>query len=65
MFLTDYTAIHNLAVRSLQQLDADMKVQRPQEEIEREAHKFASVLVDVFSEFSGSSSAESNQQDSE
>jgi hypothetical protein len=49
MILSDYTAIHAIAVRSLQQLDGDMKEHRPLKEIEREAHKFASVLLDVLS----------------
>jgi hypothetical protein len=57
MLLTDYASIHRIAVRSLQQLDADMKEQRPMKEIEREAHKFASVIVDVFGALSGDGSA--------
>lgn len=50
MHTLDYTTVHAIAVRSLQQLDADMQEHRSLTEIEKEAHKFASVLVDVLTE---------------
>jgi hypothetical protein len=43
----DYETVQAIAVRSLTELAHDSCEQRPAEEIEREAHKFASVMVDV------------------
>ena len=44
----DYTDVQTIALRSLQELDADLQEHRSDKELEREAHKFASVIVDVF-----------------
>jgi hypothetical protein len=47
----DYETVQRIAVHSLRQFDADLIEQRSTKEVEREAHKFASVIVDVFNTF--------------
>jgi hypothetical protein len=46
----DYESVQAVALKSLTDLDGHLEEGRSPEELERDAHRFASVIVDVFNE---------------
>ena len=46
----DYEAVQAVALKSLTELDGDLEEGRSPRDLEWDAHRFASVIVDVFNE---------------